>query len=202
MEEAVTNRVEDNEIFQDLELFEYRIRSTIRYRDPPGLYVYGPPGLGKTYAIQKVHRELVNCPVVSHSSGSALGLMEYLYENRDGVIMLDDFDKMFFDPKMMSLMKKLLDSNPPRILSHSVRGGGALEPFRVTAAVIILTNRDLDNPAHFGKSFYNQYIRPFKNRLAMSSFRITDNRATVLDYTLHLAPKSCARHSFTVTGSD
>src|SRR4051794_29191245 len=108
--------------------------------------MYGPPGLGKAYTIQIVHRELFNCPIETHSSGSVLGLMNYLYENRYSVIVLDDFDKTFFDPNMMSLMKKLLDSNSPRILSHSVRGGGAIEPFRGTAAVIILTNRDLDNP--------------------------------------------------------
>jgi len=90
---------------------------------------------------------------------------------------------------MMSLMKKLLDSNPPRILAHHVRGEGAIQPFSVSAAVIVLTNRDLDNPAHFGRAFYSQYIGPFKSRLAASSYRIADDPVTVLDYTLHLAPE-------------
>ena len=71
----MTKRIEDKEIYRDFELFEYWVRVAIRYRNPPGLYVYGPEGLGKTYTVQKVHGELFNRPVETpNSSGSALGL--------------------------------------------------------------------------------------------------------------------------------
>jgi hypothetical protein len=179
--------IAENPIYRDFQALRYMINALLENRDPPGLLVYSAPGLGKTFLVRQLYKEHFNHDVTPHG-GSARGLMDYIFEHRDDVMVFDDFDRLFYDPELMALAKVLLDTNEPRIMVHRVRGENALPPFRVTAAVVIATNRDFDNPANFSRQFWATYVKPFRSRLSASIFKISDHTPDVYRYTLHLAP--------------
>jgi hypothetical protein len=183
--------IQENVIYQQFDIAEDMLRARFRYHSPPGFLMTGLPGLGKTYSVRKIYKEITGLDV-EPITGTALGVMDYIYEHRNDVLVFDDFDRMFYTPAIMELFLKLLDSNEPRILSDLKRSENALPPFRVRAVVVVLTNRKFENPAHFGKAFHAKYIAPFLSRLLMSKIALSEDSNEILEYTLHHAPKILA----------
>jgi hypothetical protein len=180
--------IEENAIYQQFEVAEDMLRARFRYHYPPGFLMTGLPGLGKTYSVRKIYKEITGMDV-EPITGSAMGIMDYIYEHRNDVLVFDDFDRMFYTPAIMELFLKLLDSNEPRMLSDLKRSENALPPFRVRAVVVILTNRKFENPAHFGRAFHAKYIAPLLSRLLMSKIALSEDSNEILEFTLHHAPK-------------
>lgn len=86
------------------------------------LIVYGAPGIGKTYDIEKILEKAKREQGIEYSmikgTASAPGLYQALYRARQGgVVVLDDCDSIFNDEQAFNIMKSALDSCDRRILS-------------------------------------------------------------------------------------
>ena len=82
-----------------------------------GLIVSGPPGLGKSFTVE---RELKRAKIKYTSlrgSISAAGLYLTLWNNRDGFLVLDDIDAVFDDIEALNLLKAVLDTTGTRRVS-------------------------------------------------------------------------------------
>lgn len=122
------------------------------------LIVSGPPGLGKTFAVEK---KLVEhdptAAVWSFTKGYILatGLYKTLYEYRHkgSTIVLDDADRVFTDPISLGILKAVLDTTQKRVVSWKTEAklysedGTELLPkqFEFEGSVIFVSNIDFDH---------------------------------------------------------
>jgi len=117
--DAFEDVVED-EAVQKFEEFEIMLREMAH--DAPAtwaLFVYGSPGIGKTYSIKKVFKEedqalkRTNQKVVTKTGAVAgsTGLLQLLYDNKKSVILvLDDNDKILRDQSAANYLKGALNT--------------------------------------------------------------------------------------------
>lgn len=86
--------------------------SNIRY---PHLYVYSPPGLGKTFVSTKLLDESgvkylkVSGNTSMFAFGISLAVIRFLNPNEKTVILVDDCDELFKDEMNCNIMKNVLD---------------------------------------------------------------------------------------------
>jgi len=125
-----------------------------------GMVVTGPPGVGKSYGVEKVIREAEMMNKMSGGSGntgrkygmekgaaSAIGLYKLLFEyaNEGSVLVLDDCDSVLYDETSLNLLKAALDSSPKRFLSWRsestvLRREGIPDRFEFKGSIIFITN--------------------------------------------------------------
>ena len=122
-----------------------------------GCIIYGPPGMSKTYIVRRtLYFNKIPASKYIIAKGAALSVMavyQFLYNNRNRLIIFDDFDKPLVDEEIINLLKSALDSYPKRILSlvqeTSARSGelSSRTPnrFVFTGKIIILTNKSKDD---------------------------------------------------------
>lgn len=125
-----------------------------------GLVVSGPPGIGKSYGVEKVMEQnnlpraikgqLPNYEVVKGAS-SAIGLYKTLYNFRGKgqTVIFDDCDGVLFDEVCLNLLKAALDSGDKRRLSWRTESRVLAEEdipnqFEFEGSVMFLTNIDFD----------------------------------------------------------
>jgi len=130
----------------------------------PSLIVSGPPGLGKSFTVEKVLKEVrgeATSEIVDEEdfkpfdiiSGtiSAVGLYIALWNQRDnGVVVLDDCDAVFNDETSLNLLKAVLDSSPDRWVSYRKRAQWMDEmniptSFPFNGSVVFCTNIDFES---------------------------------------------------------
>lgn len=129
-----------------------------------GMVVTGPPGVGKSYGVEKVIREaaLMNKMGGSTSAtgrkygmekgaASPIGLFKLLYEysNAGSVLVLDDCDSVLWDEQSLNLLKAALDSSPKRFLSwrsesRVLKNEGIPETFEFKGSIVFITNLKFD----------------------------------------------------------
>lgn len=125
-----------------------------------GMVVTGPPGVGKSYGVEKVIREAEMMNKMSGGSGntgrkfgmekgaaSAIGLYKLLFEysNEGSVLVMDDCDSVLYDETSLNLLKAALDSSPRRFLSwrsesRVLRNEGIPDRFEFKGSIIFITN--------------------------------------------------------------
>jgi len=125
-----------------------------------GMVVTGPPGVGKSYGVEKVIREAELMNKMSGGSGntgrkygmekgaaSAIGLFKLLYEYSEtgSVLVLDDCDSVLYDETSLNLLKAALDSSPKRYLSWRsessvLRREGIPDRFEFKGSIVFITN--------------------------------------------------------------
>ncbi len=125
-----------------------------------GMVVTGPPGVGKSYGVEKVMREAETMNKLSggaESTGrkfgmekgaaSAIGLYKLLFEyaNAGSVLVLDDCDSVLYDETSLNLLKAALDSSPKRFLSwrsesRVLHNEGIPDKFEFKGSIIFITN--------------------------------------------------------------
>lgn len=125
-----------------------------------GMVVTGPPGVGKSYGVEKVMREAETMNKMgggAESTGrkfgmekgaaSAIGLYKLLFEyaNEGSVLVLDDCDSVLYDETSLNLLKAALDSSPKRFLSWRsessvLRREGIPDKFEFKGSIIFITN--------------------------------------------------------------
>jgi hypothetical protein len=125
-----------------------------------GMVVTGPPGVGKSYGVEKVIREAEMMNKMSGGSGntgrkygmekgaaSAIGLYKLLFEyaNEGSVLVLDDCDSVLYDEPSLNLLKAALDSSPKRFLSwrsesRVLHNEGIPDKFEFKGSIIFITN--------------------------------------------------------------
>mgnify|MGYP001381749044 CR=1 FL=1 len=158
---AETAKVEtDDEIIERLrERFEILEDMTYAACDGVvrGMVVTGPPGVGKSFGVEKVLKEAGIMKKLSQDSlrkfgvekGAAtpIGLYQLLYDySADGsVLVLDDCDSVLYDELSLNLLKAALDSGKKRTLSwrsesRALSNNGVPDQFEFKGSIIFITN--------------------------------------------------------------
>ena len=125
-----------------------------------GMVVTGPPGVGKSYGVEKVIEKnsmfdkLADRPIkfgTEKGAASAIGLYQLLYRYADpgSVLVLDDCDSILFDEVSLNLLKAALDSGKKRMISwntesSALRREGVPEKFEFCGSIIFITNLKFD----------------------------------------------------------
>lgn len=129
--------------------------------DIRALIVVGPPGVGKSYGVEReleqasVFDVIANQPpkyTVVKGALTPIGLYSVLYQYSDSnnVIVFDDSDGVFGDELSLNLLKAALDSGKRRRIcwnsdSHMLRREGIPDSFDFMGAVIFITNLNLEH---------------------------------------------------------
>jgi hypothetical protein len=125
-----------------------------------GLVVSGPPGIGKSYGVEKqlaaanLFRTMAGEePEYETVSGgiSSIGLFQKLYHNRKAgrVLVFDDCDGVLFDEEMLNLLKSALNSGEKRSINWNKESRVLLSEdipnkFDFEASVLFLSNIDFE----------------------------------------------------------
>ena len=141
-------------------ILEEMTRATIN-SDVRAMIVVGPPGVGKSYGVQ---RELEKSSMFDRLAGSKvkyevvkgamtpIGLYATLYNHADkgNVLVFDDCDSVLMDDLSLNLLKAALDSGKKRTIhwnadSSLLRREGIPDRFDFHGAVIFITNLKFDH---------------------------------------------------------
>lgn len=138
-------------------------------QDVRALIVTGPPGVGKSFGIEKViegldvmvKMELIDSKSVNLeakmemekvSSASPLGLYQLLWEYREpgSLLVLDDSDSVLYDEACLNMLKAATDSGKKRRLSWRTESRvleerGIDSQFDFEGSIIFVTNLDFEN---------------------------------------------------------
>ena len=128
--------------------------------DIRAMIVSGPPGVGKSYGVERIVEKACLFDQISgkrlraevvKGSTSALGLYCQLYKYSDANCMLvfDDCDSILLDDVSLNLLKGALDSGKKRKISwlsesHALRREGVPDSFEFKGSVIFITNLKFD----------------------------------------------------------
>jgi hypothetical protein len=127
------------------------------------MIVSGPPGVGKSFGVEKVlSRHDVFADVANDSklkkyeivkgAMSAIGLYQKLYEFSDpkSILVFDDCDSVLLDDLSLNILKAALDSSKKRTInwntdSRVLRSEGLPNSFEFKGGAIFITNIKFDN---------------------------------------------------------
>ena len=166
LKEAELARVSDDEIMERL-----RTRFTIlddmtravKKGDVRAMIVTGPPGVGKSFGVEKVlakhdvfadvaQNEKLKKYEVVKGAMSAIGLYKKLYEYSDkkSILVFDDCDSVLLDDLSLNILKAALDSSKKRTIhwntdSRLLRSEGVPNSFEFKGGAIFITNIKFDN---------------------------------------------------------
>jgi len=131
--------------------------------DVRAMIVSGPPGVGKSFGVEKVlgkHDLLADIAgdsklkkyEVVKGAMSAIGLYCKLfqYADKDNVIVFDDCDSVLLDDLSLNILKAALDSKKTRRIhwntdSFKLRNEGVPDSFEFKGSAIFITNIKFDN---------------------------------------------------------
>lgn len=125
------------------------------------MVVSGPPGVGKSYGVEKVVEKSVlfdkvsgkRCRAEVISGGaSAIGLYQtlYKYSDKNCLVVFDDCDSILWDEQSLGLLKGALNTGKNRRISWlgesaALRRDGIPDAFDFHGSVIFITNLKFDN---------------------------------------------------------
>ena len=127
------------------------------------MIVTGPPGVGKSFGVEKVlakhdmfadvanDSKLKKYEVVKGAM-SALGLYAKLfaYKDKKSILVFDDCDSVLLDDLSLNILKAALDTSTKRMIhwntdSHALRREGIPDSFEFQGGAIFITNIKFDN---------------------------------------------------------
>lgn len=128
--------------------------------DVRAMIVSGPPGVGKSYGVEKIVEQAclfdkiagkrLRAEVVK-GSATALGLYTtlYKYSDKNCIVVFDDCDSILLDDVALNLLKGALDSGKKRKISwladsNVLRREGIPDSFNFNGTVIFITNLKFD----------------------------------------------------------
>ena len=127
------------------------------------MIVSGPPGVGKSFGVEKVlekHDVFANVAQdsklkkyeVVKGAMSALGLYAKLFSYKDAksILVFDDCDSVLLDDLSLNILKAALDPSSKRMIhwntdSHALRREGIPDSFEFKGGAIFITNIKFDN---------------------------------------------------------
>ena len=156
----------DDEIMTRLanrfEILEDMTRA-VKRGDVRAMIVTGPPGVGKSFGVEKVlskHDVMANIAndsklkkyEVVKGAMSAIGLYSKLYEYSDkkSILVFDDCDSVLLDDLSLNILKAALDSGKKRMIhwntdSRILRSEGVPNSFEFKGGAIFITNIKFDH---------------------------------------------------------
>jgi len=156
----------DEEIMQRLadrfEILEDMTRA-VKKGDVRSMIVTGPPGVGKSFGVEKVlskHDVFANVAQdgklkkyeVVKGAMSAIGLYKKLYEFSDkkSILVFDDCDSVLLDDLSLNILKAALDTSKKRMIhwntdSRLLRSEGVPNSFEFKGGAIFITNIKFDH---------------------------------------------------------
>jgi len=124
-----------------------------------GMVVTGPPGVGKSFGVEKVLKDAgvmlkmesqggsLRKFGVEKGAASPIGLYQLLYDYSasGSVLVLDDCDSVLYDELSLNLLKAALDSSTKRTLSwrsesRALANNGVPDSFDFKGSIIFITN--------------------------------------------------------------
>lgn len=131
--------------------------------DVRAMIVTGPPGVGKSFGVEKVlakhdvfatvaNNEKLKKYEVVKGAMSAIGLYKKLYEFSDKkcILVFDDCDSVLLDDLSLNILKAALDSSKKRTIhwntdSRLLRSEGVPNSFEFAGGAIFITNIKFEN---------------------------------------------------------
>ena len=135
----------------------------VKRGDVRAMIVTGPPGVGKSYGVEKVlskHDVFANVAQdeklkkyeVVKGAMSAIGLYSKLYEysDRKSILVFDDCDSVLLDDLSLNILKAALDTSKKRMIhwntdSRLLRSEGVPNSFEFKGGAIFITNIKFDH---------------------------------------------------------
>ena len=135
----------------------------VKKGDVRAMIVTGPPGVGKSFGVEKVlskhdvfaevaQNEKLKKYEVVKGAMSAIGLYKKLYEfsDRKCILVFDDCDSVLLDDLSLNILKAALDSSKKRTIhwntdSRLLRSEGVPNSFEFRGGAIFITNIKFDN---------------------------------------------------------
>ena len=133
----------------------------VKAGDVRAMIVTGPPGVGKSFGVQKVLEKdnmfaalAERPPKYEFVKGamSAIGLYSklYHYSKKDEVLVFDDCDSVLLDDLSLNILKAALDSSKKRTIhwntdSRILRQEGIPDSFEYKGGCIFITNLKFEN---------------------------------------------------------
>jgi len=156
-DESILNRLRDRfEILDDM-------TRAVKKGDVRAMIVTGPPGVGKSFGVEKVlskhdvfaqvadDAKLKKYEVVKGAM-SAIGLYSKLYEYSDkkSILVFDDCDSVLLDDLSLNILKAALDTSKKRMIhwntdSRLLRSEGVPNSFEFKGGAIFITNIKFDH---------------------------------------------------------
>jgi hypothetical protein len=126
----------------------------VAHGQTPAFLLVGPGGLGKTHTVTETLEQLGYTPsfldagasgrkkyTVVKGFSTAKGLYRLLYENKDGLLLLDDCDSALQDPDAAMLLKGALDTTDKRVICwNSSKEDDLPRSFVFNGGVIAVSN--------------------------------------------------------------
>ena len=156
-DESILNRLRERfEILDDM-------TRAVKKGDVRAMIVTGPPGVGKSFGVEKVlskHDVFANVAQdeklkkyeVVKGAMSAIGLYSKLYEFSDKkcILVFDDCDSVLQDELSLNILKAALDSGKKRMIhwntdSRLLRSEGVPNSFEFKGGAIFITNIKFEN---------------------------------------------------------
>ncbi len=127
-----------------------------------GLIVSGPPGVGKSFGVEKILEEYDMMHKLSGNKNprteivkgamTPIGLYQTLYNNSQegNILVFDDCDSILFDEICLNMLKAVLDSGKKRTISwksesNALRREGIPDRFEFKGGCIFITNVNFEN---------------------------------------------------------
>jgi predicted AAA+ superfamily ATPase len=159
------------------------------------MIVTGPPGVGKSFGVEKVlskhdvfadvaqNSKLKKYEVVKGAM-SALGLYSKLYEYADekSILVFDDCDSVLLDDLSLNILKAALDTSSKRMIhwntdSYMLRKEGIPDKFEFKGGAIFITNIKFD---HVKSKKLRDHLEALESRCHYLDLTIDTEREKVL----------------------
>ncbi len=196
--EAELKNVTDEEIIERLrnrfQILEDMTRAC-KKGDVRAMIVTGPPGVGKSFGVEKVlskhdvfadvaQNEKLKKYEVVKGAMSAIGLYKKLYEFSDKkcILVFDDCDSVLLDDLSLNILKAALDSSKKRTIhwntdSRLLRSEGVPNSFEFSGGAIFITNIKFD---HVKSKKLKDHLEALESRCHYLDLTIDTEREKVL----------------------
>ena len=188
-DEQILDRLRDRfEILDDM-------TRAVKKGDVRAMIVTGPPGVGKSFGVEKVlskHDVFANVAndeklkkyEVVKGAMSAIGLYSKLYEYSDKkcILVFDDCDSVLLDDLSLNILKAALDTSKKRMIhwntdSRLLRSEGVPNSFEFKGGAIFITNIKFD---HVKSKKLQDHLEALESRCHYLDLTIDTQREKVL----------------------